>query len=161
MIREQLSRLPDPPLPLLGVVTRVARTFAAHSSGFPKESAPRYLIRDRDGIYGAQVHRWLASLNSAEVVAAPRLSQQNPFVERLKHLIGSIRRGLLDHIIVLGERYLYRLLPSYFAYYHWACPHMGLGHNCPEPRAVETPECGRVVPEPMTDGLHHRYLRGT
>ena len=111
-------------------------------SGFPKESAPRYLIRDWDGIYGAQVHRWLARLNRAEMVAAPRLSRQNPSVERWKHLMGSIRRGLLDHIIVLGERYLPCLLPAYFACYQRAFPHMGLGHNCPEPRAVETPECG-------------------
>jgi hypothetical protein len=89
--------------------------FEAGSFGFPKESAPRYLIRDRDGIYGAQVHGWLASLNRAEVAAAPRLSRQNPFVERWKHRMGSIRRGLRDHIIVLGQRYLPRLLPLDFA----------------------------------------------
>jgi transposase InsO family protein len=123
---------------------------------FPFETAPRYLIRDRDGIYGHEVRRCLASLSIEEVVTAPRSPWQNPYCERL---IGSIRRELLDHVIVGGERHLYRLLASYFAYYHRARPHMGLGHDTPEPRAVEPPERGRVIAEPMVGGLHHRYRR--
>ena len=124
--------------------------------GSRKESAPRYLIRDRDGIYGAKVHRWLASLNIEEVVTAPRSPWQNPFVERL---IGSIRRECLDHVLILNEGHLRRLLSFYLAYYHQARPHLGLGHNAPEPRAVEPPERGRVIAEPMVGGLHHRYRR--
>jgi transposase InsO family protein len=123
---------------------------------FPFETAPRYLIHDRDGIYGSEVSRCLTSLNIEEVRTAPRAPWQNPYVERM---IGSIRRELLDHVIVWNERHLRRLLSSYLAYYHQARPHMGLGHNAPEPRAVEPPERGRVVSEPMVGGLYHRYRR--
>ena len=123
---------------------------------FPFEAVPRYLIRDRDSIYGEDVRRCLASLNIEVVVTAPRSPWQNPHVERL---IGSMRRELLDHVLVLGERHLHRLLSLYFAYYHQARPHMGLGHNAPEPRAVEPPERGRVVAEPIVGGLHYRYRR--
>ena len=123
---------------------------------FPLETAPRYLIRDRDGIDGAEVRRCLASLNIDEVVTAPRSPWQSPYVERL---IGAIRRELLDHVIVLGERHLHRLLASYFASYHRARPHAGLCQNAPEPRAVEPPESGRIVAEPMVGGLHQRSRR--
>jgi transposase InsO family protein len=98
----------------------------------------------------------LASLNVEEVVTAPRSPWQNPYCERL---IGSIRRELLNHVIVGGARHLHRLLSSYFAYYHRARPHMGLGHDAAEPRAVEPPARGRVIAEPMVGGLHHRYRR--
>jgi putative transposase len=121
---------------------------------FPFETAPRYLIRDRDSIYGQEVRRCLASLNIKEVVTAPRSPWQNPFVERL---IGSIRRECLNHVIILNEGHLRRLLSAYLGYYHRSRPHMGLDHNSPEPRAVEPPERGRVVAEPMVGGLHHRY----
>ena len=123
---------------------------------FPFETAPRYLIRDRDGIYGDEVRRCLASLNVAEVVAAPRSPWQNPYCERL---VGTLRRELLNGVIVLNERHLRRILSSYITYSHQARPHMGLGNNAPEPRAVEPPECGRVVAEQMVGGLHHRYRR--
>jgi hypothetical protein len=123
---------------------------------FPFETAPRYLIRDRDAIYGDEVRRCLTSLGIEEVVTAPRSPWQNPYVERM---IGSIRRELLDQVVVLNERHLRRLLSSYLEYFHRSRPHMGLDHNAPEPRAVEPPERGRVVAEPMVGGLHHRYRR--
>ncbi len=123
---------------------------------FPFETSPRYLIRDRDGIYGVEVRRCLFSLGIEEVVTAPRSPWQNPYCERL---IGSIRRELLNHVIVGGERHLHRLLSSYIAYYHQSRPHWGLAQNAPEPRSVEPPERGRVVAEPMVGGLHHRYRR--
>lgn len=123
---------------------------------FPFETAPRYLIRDRDGIYGTEVRRCLAAMGVEEVLTAPRSPWQSPYVERL---IGSIRRECLDHVIVLNERHLRHILTAYLSYYHQARPHMGLGHNPPEPRAVEPPEQGRVVAEPMMGGLHHRYRR--
>jgi transposase InsO family protein len=123
---------------------------------FPFETSPLYLIRDRDGIYGTEVRRCLASLNVEEVVTAPRSAWQNPYVERI---IGSIRRECLDHIIVVNERHLRHILSAYLDYYHLARPHLGLGHDAPEPRAVEPPERGRVVAEPMVGGLHHRYRR--
>jgi transposase InsO family protein len=123
---------------------------------FPFETAPRYLIRDRDAIYGDEVRRCLASLNIEEVITAPRSPWQNPYAERI---IGSLRRECLDHVIVLNERHLRRIISSYLDYYHRSRPHMGLGHNAPEPRAVEPPKCGRVISEPMAGGLHHRYRR--
>jgi putative transposase len=123
---------------------------------FPFETAPSYLIHDRDGIFGAEVHRCLATLNVEEVVTAPRSPWQNPYCERI---IGTFRRELLDQVIVVNERHLRRLLLSYLEYYHQARPHMSLDHNAPEPRAVEGPERGRVVAEPMVGGLHHRYRR--
>jgi putative transposase len=123
---------------------------------FPFASAPRYLIHDRDSIFGAEVRRCLAGLNVEQVVIAPRSPWQNPFVERL---IGTIRRELLNHVLVLNERHLHRLLSSFFAYYHQARPHASLERNAPVARAVEPPERGRVVAEPMVGGLHHRYWR--
>jgi putative transposase len=120
---------------------------------FPFETAPRYLIRDRDGAYGEEVRRCLRGLGIEEVVTAPRSPWQNPYVERL---IGSIRRDCLDHVIVLGERHLRSLLRSYFDYYHTARCHQSLDGNAPVPRAVEPPEQGEVVAEPMVGGLQKR-----
>ena len=102
------------------------------------------------------MRRCLASLNVEEVITAPWSPWQYPYCERL---IGSIRRELLDHVIVGGERHLHHLLASYFAYYHLARPHVGVRGDAPEPRAVEPPESGRVVAEPMVGGLPHRYRR--
>jgi transposase InsO family protein len=123
---------------------------------FPYEEAPRYLIHDRDGIYGEEVRRCLESMGIEEVVTAPRSPWQNGYCERL---IGTLRRELLDHVIVLGERHLMRLLRSYFSYYHEGRTHQALDGNAPEPRAVEPPERGRVVAERRVGGLHHRYRR--
>jgi putative transposase len=82
---------------------------------FPWETAPRYLLRDRDAVYGALFQRRLAHLGIEQVLAAPRRPWQNPYAERL---IGSIRRKCLDHVIVLSEAHLPRVLASYFHYYH-------------------------------------------
>jgi putative transposase len=123
---------------------------------FPFETAPRYLIRDRDRIYGDEVRRCLDGLNIEEVRTAPRSPWQNPYCERL---IGSIRRDCLNHVIILNERHLRCLLSAYLEYYHQARPHMGLGHDAPQPRAVEPPERGPILAEPMVGGLHHRYRR--
>ena len=73
--------------------------------------------------------------------------------------IGSIRRECLNHVIILNERHLRRILTDYLSSYHQVPPHMALGHNAPEPRAMEPRERGRVVAEPMVGGLHHRYRR--
>jgi putative transposase len=91
-----------------------------------------------------------------EVLIAPRSPWQNPYVERL---IGSIRREVLDHVIVLNERHLRRLLQSYFDYYHAYRTHRALAMDCPLPRPVQPPELGTVWEAPEVGGLHHRYER--
>jgi len=113
-------------------------------------------MRDRDRIYGATFRDRLAGIGIEEVLSAPRSPWQNPFVERL---IGSIRRECLDHVIVLGERHLLRILATYFAYYHRSRTHLSLTKDAPESRAVMSPETGEVVELPEVGGLHHRYER--
>jgi transposase InsO family protein len=123
---------------------------------FPFDSAPRYVLRDRDAIYGEKVHRRIKSLGIEEVITAPRSPWQNPFCERV---IGSIRRDCLDHVIVLNERHLRRILREYFSYYHTCRTHISLNKDPPETRTVEPPEMGNVVAFPQVGGLHHRYGR--
>ena len=91
-----------------------------------------------------------------EVVTAPRSPWQNPFVERV---IGSIRRECLDHVIVLNERHLRRILLSYSEYYHGSRTHLSLGKDAPDGRPVQSAGGGKVVAFPQVGGLHHRYER--
>src|SRR5215472_4306867 len=119
-----------------------------------ERDAPRYLIRDRDGVYGETVHQRLAWLGIEEVLTAPRSPWQNPYAERL---IGSIRRDCLDHFIILNARHLKRTLASYFRYYHESRTHLGLGKQCPFPRQVSSVR--QMVAIPQLGGLHHRYER--
>ena len=123
---------------------------------FPYDTAPRYLLRDRDRIYGSCFANRVRGMGIEEVLIAPRSPWQNPFVERL---IGSIRRECLDHVLVLGEAHLLRVLREYFAYYHDSRPHQSLDGNAPRPREIEPPSQGRIVAEPQVGGLHHRYRR--
>ncbi len=126
------------------------------TEAFPDETAPRFLIRDRDGIYGQAFQQRIRNMGIEEVVTAPRSPWQNPYVERL---LGSIRRECLNHVIVLNERHLLRILRSYFAYYHESRTHLSLDRNSPIQREVEPPECGKVIAIPQVGGLHHRYCR--
>ena len=123
---------------------------------FPWDEAPRYLLRDRDAIYGAQVQQRVGNIGIEEVKTAPRSPWQNPYCERV---IGSIRRDMLDHVIVLNERHLKRLLTEYVSYYHRFRTHLSLDMDCPKPRAVEPPEVGVVIAVPELGGLHHHYER--
>ncbi len=123
---------------------------------FPDDSAPRFLLRDRDAIYGKEFARRVKSMGIREVLTAPRAPWQNPFVERV---IGSIRRECLDHFLILSEAHLRRLLHAYAAYYNTTRPHQSLDGNSPHPRAVEPPPCGRIIAIPEVGGLHHRYQR--
>ncbi len=104
---------------------------------FPWDEAPRYLLRDRDNVYDTTFRRRVHSLGIEEVLTATRSPWQNPYVERL---IGSIRRECLNHVIVLNERHLKRLLRSYFSYYHAARTHLALDKQSPQPRQVESPD---------------------
>jgi len=123
---------------------------------FPEDSAPCYLLRDRDSIYGAEFRRRVRGMGAAEVLTAPRSPWQNPFAERV---IGTIRREFLDHVIVLNEGHLRRRLRSYLRYYHGSRTHLALDKDAPEPRTVEPTERGRIVALPVVGGLHHRYVR--
>jgi len=123
---------------------------------FPDDSAPRYLLRDRDGIYGDEFRRRVQGMGVAEVLAAPRSPWQNPFVERM---IGTIRRELLDHVIVLNDGHLRRRLRSYLRYYNGSRTHLALDKDAPEPRALESADRGRILALPLVGGLHHRYVR--
>jgi putative transposase len=121
---------------------------------FPDGTAPRFMIRDHDCIFGDQFRRRVRGLGIEEIVTAPRSPWQNPYAERL---VGSVRRECLDHVIILGERHLRRILKSYFAYYHGSRTHLSLGKDAPEPREVCPPAMGRIVELPEVGGLHHRY----
>jgi putative transposase len=123
---------------------------------FPWEEAPRYLLRDRDRIYGPAFRQRVRHMGIEEVLTAPQSPWHNPYVERL---IGSIRRECLDHVIVLHEQHLQRLLSSYFASYHRWRTHLSLTMDCPVSRPVEPPEVGEVIALPEMGGLHHHYTR--
>src|SRR6267378_3815251 len=123
---------------------------------FPDASAPPYLLRDRDQVYGQQFRHRVKGLGIAEVLTAPDSPWQNPFAARL---IGSSRRECLNHVLVLGERYLRRILARSFDYYHRARTHLSLDNDAPDTRAVEISDAGRIVEIPEVGGLHHRYVR--
>jgi hypothetical protein len=123
---------------------------------FPDDTAPAYLLRDRDRIYGDSFRRRVKGMQIHEVLTAPRRPWQNPFVERLS---GSIRRACLDHVLVLSESHLRRILIGYFVYYHHTRTHLSLDKDAPDGRPVERPEVGKVVPIREVGGLHHRYAR--
>ena len=123
---------------------------------FPDDTAPSYLLRDRDAIYGDSFRQRVKGMQIQEVLTAARSPWQNPFAERL---IGSIRRDCLDHVIVLSERHLRSILTAYFAYYHHTRTHLALTKDAPDGRPVEPPEMGKVMPIREVGGLHHRYVR--
>ena len=123
---------------------------------FPYQTAPRYLLRDRDGIYSPYFADRVRGMDIEEVLIAPRSPWQSPYVERM---IGSIRRECLDHVLVINEAHLRRVLREYFAYYHDSRPHQSLDGNAPRPREIEPPSQGRIIAEPQIGGLHHRYRR--
>src|SRR3989454_170457 len=123
---------------------------------FPDDSAPPYLLRDRDSLYGHAFRQRVKGMGICEVLTAPQSPWQNPFAERL---IGSIRRECLDHVVVLGERHLRRTLTRSPAYYPRAPTHLALDKDAPDGRPIEPPARGSVMPLPEVGGLHHRYVR--
>jgi transposase InsO family protein len=124
------------------------------TEAFPWDQAPRYLIRDRDASYGHVVTRRLAAMGIRDRLTAPRSPWQNGHVERL---IGSIRRECLDHVVVLGEGHLRRILNTYAGYYNELRTHRSLTKDTPLHRVVE--RLGTVTPRPILGGLHHKYCR--
>src|ERR1700738_552872 len=124
------------------------------TEAFSWNEAPRYMIRDRDRIYGAVVRRRLRAMGIRDKPIAPASPWQNGFAERL---IGSIRRECLDHIIVLGEAHLRRILKSYARYYNETRTHLALDKDAPLSRTVK--RAGRILCRPVLGGLHHEYIR--
>ena len=120
------------------------------------EEEPRYLIRDRDQVYGERFSRQARMLDVREAVIAPRSPWQNAYAERV---IGSIRRECLDHLVVISERHLLRILSTYVDYYNQSRTHLSLTKDAPEHRTVQRSSEGRVVEVPRVGGLHHEYLR--
>jgi len=118
------------------------------------EQAPRYLIRDRDRVFGELFVRRLRSMGIRDRPTSPRSPWQNGFAERL---IGSIRRECLDHIVVFGERHLRHILLSYMKYYNEVRTHLSLEKDTPVSRAVE--RTGHILCRPVLGGLHHQYIR--
>ena len=139
-----------------GVTEHPTAQWAAQQivEAFPECDAKRYLLRDRDSIYGQEFRNRVQSLGIKEIVTSPQSPWQNAYVERL---VGSIRRECLDHVVVLSQRHLRRLLDSYFAYYHRSRTHLALAKDAPLPRAVM--RRGPIIVIPQVGGLHHRYER--
>ncbi len=136
--------------------TTAAWTAQQIVNAFPWDEAPSYLLRDRDGIYGACFRERVKNRGIEEVLTAPRSPWQNPFAERV---IGSIRRDRLDHVIVLSQEHLRRILVSYVGHCHDWRTHLSLEMDCPGPRAVQPAEVGEIIEVPEVGGLHHHYER--
>jgi len=128
------------------------------TDAFPWDTAPRYLLRDRDGSYGSYFCSRVEAMRITQVVTAPRSPWQNAYVEPV---IGSIRRECLNHIVIFNERHLRRVLCSYIDYYQRTRTHLSLDKDCPDPRPIMPPRNGRAVAIPQVGGLHHRYERLT
>jgi transposase InsO family protein len=124
------------------------------TEAFPWNEAPRYMIRDRDRIYGAVVTRRLRAMGIRDKPTAPASPWQNGFAERL---IGSIRRECMDHIVVLGEAHLRRVLRSYASYYNEIRTHRSLNKDAPVSRPVQ--RTGSIKSFPILGELHHHYAR--
>jgi len=126
------------------------------TEAFPWDTAPRFLLRDRDASYGAPFRKRGEVMGIREVITAPRSPWQNAYVERM---IGSIRRECLDHIVIFNERQLRRVLSSYVDYYHGTRTHLSLDKDCPERRPIQPRNKRKVIAIPQVGGLHHRYQR--
>ena len=120
---------------------------------FGWEAAPRYIVRDRDDVYGDIFSRRLHAMGIRDRPTAARSPWQNGYAERL---IGSIRRDCLDHVVVFGERHLRHLLESYQRYYNEARTHLSLSKDAPVSGAVQT--AGSIIATPLLGGLHHQYV---
>ncbi len=123
---------------------------------FPLDTAPKYLMRDRDSVYGVFFRNRVKNMGIKEVVSAPHSPWQNPFVERA---IGSIRQECTDYVIVLKEGHLKNVLCSYFEYYHNDRTHLSLEKDPPDSRPIQPRPAGKckIIALPRMGGLHYRY----
>src|SRR5262245_10215345 len=123
---------------------------------FPEDGAPRFIVRDRDGIYGELFRARVEGMNIEEILIAPRSPWQNCYVERV---IGSIRRECLNHLIVINDNLLRRVLKDYFRYYHKSRTHLSLDKDTPSFRVVQSNKWEEIIQIRQVGGLHHRYER--
>jgi putative transposase len=98
----------------------------------------------------------IQAIGIKEIMTAPRSPWQNPLCERL---IGSIRRDCLNHVVILGESHLRKILGRYLHYYHKYRTHLSLEKDAPEPRPIQEVSLGAVIEIPEVGGLHHHYER--
>jgi len=140
------------------VTAHATAEWTAHQlrESFPWDSVPRYLLRDRDRIFGQEFVNQVKAMGIEQVLGAPRSPWQRAHIERL---IGRIRRECLDHLIVCNEHSLRRHLRAYADYYHRSRTHLALAKDWPQPREVQRPDVGPIVSIPEVGGLHHRYER--
>jgi transposase InsO family protein len=140
----------------LGVTAHPTAEWIAHqlTEAYGWKVSPRYIIRDRDAVYGEVFIRRLRAMGIRDRPTAPRSPWQNGYCERA---IGSIRRDCLDHVVVVGERHLRHLLRSYATYYNQARTHLSINKDAPSPRTIHA--VGRIVKTPFLGGLHHLYVR--
>ena len=124
------------------------------TEAFPWDETPTGIIRDRDARYGHAVRWCLSAMGIRDHPIAPRSPWQNGHAERL---IGSIRRECLDHVVVMGEVHLRRILAGYASYYNGFRTHLSLGKDAPTRRPVH--RVGQLVAKPILGGLHHQYCR--
>ena len=125
------------------------------TEAFPWNETPRYLIRERDRIYGDVAMRRIRAMGIRDKPIAPASPWQNGFAERL---IGSIRRECLDHLVILGEAHLRRILQTYACYYNKIRTHQSLDKDAPAFRSVQ--RVGTITSNTILGGLHHHYVRG-
>jgi hypothetical protein len=140
----------------VAVTTNPTAEWIAHqiSEAFPWNEAPRYLIRDRDRVYGTMVTRRVRAMGIRDKPIACGSPWQNCFAERL---IGSIRRECLDHFVILGEAHLRRILGAYAAYYNVSRTHRSLDKDAPFSRPVQ--RAGSIHSHAILGGLRHHYVR--
>jgi putative transposase len=123
---------------------------------FPWDTAPRFLLRDRDRIFGHEFVQQLKAMSIRQVLATPNAPRQRAYIERL---IGTIRRECLDHVIVFNESSLRRHLAAFSDYYHRTRTHLNLEKDTPDKRPIQPASAGKIVAIPEVGGLHHRYER--
>jgi transposase InsO family protein len=126
------------------------------AEAFPWDTKPKYLLRDREHIYGHWFQGRVQGIGIEVVLIAPRSPWQNAYSECLN---GSVRRECLDHVIMFSEAHLRRILRDYFEYYKQYRVHQGLGMDTPEGREVQLPESGEIVPISHAGGFHHTFER--
>ena len=123
---------------------------------FRFDTAPRFLLRDHDRIYGKDVGDAIEKMGIEQIVTAVRCPWQNGYCERV---VGTLKRECLNQVIVFNEEHARRILRGYLVYYHGSRTHLGLDKDAPDGRAIEPPELGTVWRRPMVGGLHSRYYR--